>query len=666
MTRQLAFYLVPMLIASVGQLRTVQAQNTCGEFVFQNFTQTVGCAEGFGTFEFEEDPNETFLLFNGEVGEIDASFDSLIDLPAGLPDGIVEPVSSTVELIKVGTSNKARAVMHRHTSRLELQPDGTAGLTAADVFTGSIGDLVFTPVRPDGLTDAVNFDIEFTQTFRTVSPPANVSLGLSRVFGGYSIGDLNAPGEPVTAFAGLTNNVSNAGLDFSPDLINESNIATTDLGNGEFEVSISHRRTVELAAGNPYLFDTGHSLAIDVQGINNQVLPTWLADSQTTTRVSLTPRDPRVTLFLNGVEDPIPPTDQIIAAVDDGKLYSIDTSTRQATLIGPGPGQDLGTSIKGLAFGNDGTLFAIENAQEDNTPNGRLLEIDLQTGEETSLGFIDRIIGNASGLAVDPATDTLITNADRSLNSTTKDLLVKVFRTDGGQAQNDNQVTEVIGELNVDGKSVVGLEFDGDGVLFGIDGFNNLQGTQKEEELVQIDHLDPSNVTVIGDSELLPFPNIGDLTIGPSGKFWAINEDDQGFPELIEIDRTTGIGTSLGRITGTNNISSDAFAALPIDALLDGDFTEDGIANGVDFLALQRGFGSGTTHTQGDANLDGVVDHRDVDVWRLSFGNTFSTLPSFATQAPLAAVPEPSAAILIATSVLICGSRCRRVVRDVA
>ncbi|MEM8945553.1 MAG: hypothetical protein AAGD11_10235 [Planctomycetota bacterium] len=634
---------------------SAHAQNTCQEFVFQNFSQTVGCAEGFGTFEFTDAADETFIDFNGAVGEIDATFDSAVDIAGGLPSGIVEPFASSVELIKLGSSAKARAVMHRHTSRLELSPDGTNGLTNADAFTGSIGDLVFTPVLPDGVTNSVSFDIDFTQTFRTDSPPADVDFGLSRTFGFYAIGDLNNPGVPVTLFNSLTNNVSGSGLDFSPDLQNDATISTVDLGNGSFEVSIRHQRTVQLTSGNPYLFDTAHSVAIDVDGISGGPLPTWLADSETTTRVSLTPQDSRVTMFLGGVEDPAPPADQIIAFVDDGKLYRIDTATRQATLIGPGIGQSLTPTIKALAFGNDGTLLAI--SREDNNQNSqdaKLLEIDLQTGEETSLGFIDRPIGNATGLAVDPATDTLIINVDRGPNSSAQDRLAKIFRTGAGQTANGGQVTEVIGDLNVDGNSVVGLEFDGDGVLFGIDGFNDLQSGVKQEELVQIDHLDPSNVNVIGDSELEAFPNIGDFTIGPSGRFWAINEDDQGFPELVEIDPGSGLGTSLGRITGTNNFSSDAFAALPIDALLTGDFTEDEFGDGQDYLAWQRSLGTGTEHSNGDGNLDGVVDRRDLDVWRLSHGLTFSAVPTLAIQSAAAAqVPESSSCVVAFAGMLI-------------
>jgi|GEM_PF-5184493 len=619
-----------------------KAQNTCQEFVFQNVGPTRSCAEGFGTFVFADAPDQTFIQFNGTLGDIGATFDSSVDLPLGVPTGIVEPMTSSIELIKVGSSNKARAVMHRHTSRLELSPNGVVGLTDADAFTGSIGDLKFTPVLPDGLTGAINFDLHFSQTYTTQSPPANLSLGRTVVSGGYTVLDENEPGNFLATFGGASFNDSGAGLSFSPGFTAGAQVTTIDLGGGTFQVRVDRTETFQLDAGRAYLLDSGHSLTVDLDGIGTGSQPTWLADSRSTTEIALVPRNPRVTLFLSGVADPAPPADQLIAVTTNGKVFQIDTATRQATLLGPGPGLNIAGNVNALAFANDGSLFALRTGNDNQgNPDGELLQLDLQTGEAQSLGFIDREIGNAAGLAVDPATDTLITNVDRSPN---QDLLTKIFRTGAGQAAHGDQITQTIGTLNVEGASVAGLEFDGDGVLFGIDGFNNLQTGVLQEELVRIDHLDPATVEVIGESELAPFPNIGDFTIGPSGKFWAINEDDQGRPELIEIDPTTGIGTDLGLINGLPaGVSSDAFAALPIDALLNGDFNEDGLAGGADFLDWQRGFGMGSTHLEGDGNLDGVVNSSDLAVWRLSFGSEFGTRLTGSAQSALTVVPEPAA-----------------------
>jgi hypothetical protein len=59
------------------------------------------------------------------------------------------------------------------------------------------------------------------------------------------------------------------------------------------------------------------------------------------------------------------------------------------------------------------------------------------------------------------------------------------------------------------------------------------------------------------------------------------------------------------------------------------DLTDDAInplgirdydVDGQDFLIWQRGVGVGTTHTEGDANINGTVDGVDLDIWESQFG----------------------------------------------
>ncbi|MCA9233940.1 MAG: PEP-CTERM sorting domain-containing protein [Planctomycetales bacterium] len=69
------------------------------------------------------------------------------------------------------------------------------------------------------------------------------------------------------------------------------------------------------------------------------------------------------------------------------------------------------------------------------------------------------------------------------------------------------------------------------------------------------------------------------------------------------------------------------------------DFDVSGQVNGGDFLAWQRGYGSGSTFAQGDADGDSDVDGADLAVWQSRFG-----LPSAA--ATLAPVPEPGSVAL--------------------
>jgi len=72
------------------------------------------------------------------------------------------------------------------------------------------------------------------------------------------------------------------------------------------------------------------------------------------------------------------------------------------------------------------------------------------------------------------------------------------------------------------------------------------------------------------------------------------------------------------------------------------DFNNDGIVDGSDFLAWQRGFGilGGATSADGDANADGNVDSQDLAIWQTQFGTSPLT-------AAAVAIPEPSTAILL-------------------
>jgi hypothetical protein len=73
-----------------------------------------------------------------------------------------------------------------------------------------------------------------------------------------------------------------------------------------------------------------------------------------------------------------------------------------------------------------------------------------------------------------------------------------------------------------------------------------------------------------------------------------------------------------------------------------GDFNVDGLVDGADLARWTTSFGTGPQArlAQGDANRDGRVDGVDLLVWQRNAGR-----PS--TAAPVQAVPEPSAALLL-------------------
>lgn len=78
-------------------------------------------------------------------------------------------------------------------------------------------------------------------------------------------------------------------------------------------------------------------------------------------------------------------------------------------------------------------------------------------------------------------------------------------------------------------------------------------------------------------------------------------------------------------------------------AVENADFDGDGDVDGRDFLIWQRGFGMGTSLSQGDANDDSVVDEADLLIWQAQYGMPIGPLVSNVTT-----VPEPSALLLTA------------------
>jgi hypothetical protein len=80
------------------------------------------------------------------------------------------------------------------------------------------------------------------------------------------------------------------------------------------------------------------------------------------------------------------------------------------------------------------------------------------------------------------------------------------------------------------------------------------------------------------------------------------------------------------------------FNATTVESETNADFDDDGFVDGNDFLIWQRGVGVGTTLAEGDANGDDAVDAADLAVWTSQFGDG---------PAPVTAVPEPGAALLV-------------------
>ena len=82
---------------------------------------------------------------------------------------------------------------------------------------------------------------------------------------------------------------------------------------------------------------------------------------------------------------------------------------------------------------------------------------------------------------------------------------------------------------------------------------------------------------------------------------------------------------------------------LQVVVASDPDFDGDGDVDLADLLAWQRGFGSGSTHAEGDANSDGTVDAADLAIWRSHFGG--------AAQFDGLSIPEPQSVLLLLAGV---------------
>jgi hypothetical protein len=76
----------------------------------------------------------------------------------------------------------------------------------------------------------------------------------------------------------------------------------------------------------------------------------------------------------------------------------------------------------------------------------------------------------------------------------------------------------------------------------------------------------------------------------------------------------------------------------------DADFDNDGDVDGQDALIWQRGLGAGSNAT-GDANGDAAVNGDDLAIWRNQFGSS-----------AVAAIPEPTAALLLVSAATLVGA----------
>lgn len=93
------------------------------------------------------------------------------------------------------------------------------------------------------------------------------------------------------------------------------------------------------------------------------------------------------------------------------------------------------------------------------------------------------------------------------------------------------------------------------------------------------------------------------------------------------------------------------FAERAPTPTFDADFDGNGVVDGGDFLAWQRGYGlaSGATPAEGDANGSGSVNQFDLQVWRSQFGATGSSAAIVPELSPLTLALVGTLGLLIVT-----------------
>ncbi len=117
----------------------------------------------------------------------------------------------------------------------------------------------------------------------------------------------------------------------------------------------------------------------------------------------------------------------------------------------------------------------------------------------------------------------------------------------------------------------------------------------------------------------------------------------------IQVPGTDGRGSVVAFGFPFETITTAANRAAVMDRVLDffgiapivptGDFDADGIIDGADFLAWQRGFGAANpTLADGDSDQNGVVDVDDLVVWASQFGGASPSAAATETVAAVAAL----------------------------
>ena len=179
-------------------------------------------------------------------------------------------------------------------------------------------------------------------------------------------------------------------------------------------------------------------------------------------------------------------------------------------------------------------------------------------------------------------------------------------------------------------------------------------------------NIDLEGATGVADQVMVSgtadFSNLATLTIDPHSHFPTLGPNllvlvDAGGGVLNPFGLQPSPGDYLGYGIEVLAINyTPTTVELELEQIAYADFNNDGVVDSADLAIWSAGYGTGTSHNQGDANLDGIVNGLDFLVWQRQAGSL--VLSTQVTIAP-GNVPEPSACWLMAIAAGLLNRRYR-------
>ena len=326
----------------------------------------------------------------------------------------------------------------------------------------------------------------------------------------------------------------------------------------------------------------------------------------------------------------------------DGATIGADGSTVSTVDLGRvlvGAAVPASQSVTLNKLGNDGTYYEVTaNGDATSSLSGRYNAFTTRGADSVSFGVgLNTSTGTAgqrSGtVAIDNLDITTSGGTGRGANDGNDVVTVTLDVLDHAEPSFD--VASDVDVLTLDFGSVpVGdaaptLEFD----IF------NLESTAAFTAGLDLDAVVGSGDASVLTTDLAAFAGL-EAGLGDSFKAKIDTTTAGVFSATYSLsfsDEDIAGGIGLGDLTLTLNAEVVAVAE-------DADFNQDLDVDGADYLTWQRGFGSGTTLAEGDANGSGNVDGADLAVWESQYASLAAPT--------VVATPEPSSCALLYSAML--------------